>query len=231
METNIDKEVTVETKVNISADISWLDRVIKRFKEKGKLVPDNQHKIYEKIRDHFVSGRTVIDIGCSTGIGANILSHEARHVWGIDINEEAISFANHAFARPNLSFEHLDVENFPTRPLAQFEVLTFIETLEHLANPQEGLNSVKRFFSEKLKTIGFITVPNLNNPQVYQLDATNSLHLNHWTPGEFYELMTKNFRHVVLFSSNKLDVWAQNETTDGNDTEAEIIVAKVEGAL
>lgn len=210
---------------NISDTFDWVGRVFKRYQEVGRLIPERQEKLYKKIRDEFTGGRTVIDVGCSLGFGSNILSHEARFVWGVDINEKAIDFAKKTFKRPNLDFETLDIENPPTRELARFEIVTMIEILEHLENPQNALNNIKRFFSKD--TIGFITFPNCANDEVKENEKKHGLHLSHWDAGQFYELMTNNFNSVVLYSVDKLDTWAMEETCDGASTDY-LIVAKVE---
>lgn len=213
---------------NKADEISWLDRDIKRFKEIGVLIPASQRKIYEKISEEWVSGRTVIDLGCSIGIGSNILSRHARFVWGVDNNKEAVRFANLYLSRPNMNFAILDMEHPPTRELSKFEVVVAIEILEHLKDFQAGLNTIKRFFSLRGTSMGFITAPNINNEEIKKRDAKNPLHLQHWTAGEFYKLMTDNFQAVVFFSGDKLDKWTPNEQTDGNSKDA-IIVAKCEG--
>ena len=210
------------------SEVSWVDRDIKRFKEVGTLIPEIQRRIYEKIGQEWTTGRTVVDIGCSIGLGSNILSHYARHVWGVDINEEAITFASLAFARPNLSFALMDIEKMPTRELARFEVICAIEVLEHLKDVQGGLNTIKRFFSLKGSSVGFITCPNLNNEDVKKRDSENKLHHQHWTAGDFYKIMIDNFQSVVLFAGDRVDRWQQNEQTDGNSKD-QLIVAKVEG--
>ena len=208
--------------------ISWVDKVYKRYKDTGNLIPEGQRRLYEKIRDEWAWGRTVVDIGCSIGIGSNILAHQARHVWGIDINEEALDFANRAYSRPNLTFAKLDIENPPTRPLASFEVLVMSEILEHLKEPETGLGVIKRFFIRKKgNTIGFITIPNINNEEVKKRDTENKLHLHRWTAGDFYALMTKHFEAVTMYSVDKLDKWLPEEMVDGN-TKDGLIVAKVE---
>lgn len=212
---------------NKSKDVSWLDRVIKRYKETGKVIPDLQLKLYEKIRDHWTMGRTVIDVGCSIGIGTNILAHNSRHAWGVDINTEAIDFAQKVLARPNLSFDTLDIENPPTRQLSSFEIVVMSEVIEHLKDPETGLNTIKRFFSPKTQTIGFITCPNHANETSRENEAKHGLHIQHWTAGEFYALLIKNFEHVTLFSVDKLDQWNQEETVSGDSTDY-LIVAKVE---
>jgi len=214
----------IEIRKNISTEVSWLDRDIKRFHDLGTMLPLNQIKIYEKIRD-ISEGLTVVDVGCSVGVGANIISHRARHVWGIDINKENLKFANHVFARPNLSFEYFDLENPPSRELAKFNIVLMSEVIEHLDNPENGLHAIKRFFNDK--TVGYINTPNRNNPNLDGDVPKNPLHIKEWRAGEFYELLIKHFRSVVLYSVPKLNVWNHDETIDGNATDTPMI-AKVQ---
>ena len=215
---------------NISKDVPWLDKGIKRFKDLGTIIPANQRHIYEKIRDHWVGGRTVLDMGCSLGVGSNILSHEARFVWGIDVNKEAIAFANYAFARPNLDFEVADIQNPPTRELSKFEVIVAIEVLEHLEDPDQGIAFIKRFFSTKMNTVAFITVPNSKNAAVAERDAVNDLHLTHWDAGTFYEYLIKHFKSVTLYAGEKLTDFGPEDTIDGN-SDCALVLAKVEGLI
>ena len=213
---------------NLSHQISWFDREMKRFKEKGTLIPDLQTRLYTAISREWTPGRIVVDIGCSLGVGSNILSHTARSVWGIDVNEEAIRYATQAFRRPNLDFAVLDVEHPPMRELSKFEVITMSEVIEHLADVETGLASVKNFFGKD--AVGFITAPNQNNEMVRENEAKHGYHIQQWTAGQFYELMTKHFRSVVLYSADKLNTWQQDETIDGG-SDAYLMVAKVEGVL
>lgn len=214
---------------NQSASISWLDREITRFKERGMLIPERQNKLYHLISREWTAGRTVIDIGCSAGVGSNILSHNARMVWGIDVNEEAIRYATQAYKRPNLDFAVFDIENPPMRELGKFEVVVVSEIMEHLANLDAGLGTVKRFFLDKIGTMGFITCPNQNNAEVRENEAKHGYHIQKWTAGQFYELMINNFKSVVMYSVDKLNTWSGKETVDGN-SEDYLLVCKVEGA-
>jgi 2-polyprenyl-3-methyl-5-hydroxy-6-metoxy-1,4-benzoquinol methylase len=215
-------------KENQSASISWLDREISRFKERGVLIPELQEKLYRAISREWTPGRTVIDMGCCLGVGSNILSNTARSVWGVDVNEEAVKYAVQAFRRPNLDFAVLDLENPPMRELAKFEVVVMSEVIEHLANVEVGLATAKSFFSDQLGTVGFITAPNQNNATVRENEAKHGFHIQKWTAGEFYELMTKHFKSVVLFDASKVNLWNQEETIDGN-SDAYLMIAKVEG--
>lgn len=213
---------------NKSAEVDWVGRVFKRYQEVGRLIPERQEKLYKKISLEFCTGKTVADIGCSLGIGSNILSHEARFVWGVDINEKAIEFATKTFKRPNMDFMVLDIEKPPTREFAKFDVVAMIECLEHLADPEGALNNLKRFFHDG--TVGFITCPNEANDEVRENEAKHGYHLQKVDAGAFYEQMTRHFRSVTLYSVDKLENWAQEETVDGNSKDY-LIVARVEGII
>lgn len=217
---------TIIEKKNVSASVSWVDRVMKRYKETGRFIPEKQEKLYRAVSLEFAGGKTILDVGSSLGIGSNILAHEARFVWGIDINAEAIDFATKLFKRPNLDFEVIDIENPPTRELAQFEIITMIEVLEHVEQPETALNNLKRFFAGG--TIGFITCPNIANPEVVENEQKHNFHLSHLNAGQFYELMIKHFNAVTMYSVDKLSSWGQEETIDGASTDY-LICAKVEG--
>ena len=216
--------------MNISAEYDWISRAFSRYAERGLLMPPLQRKLYKKIGEGWCGGRTVVDIGSGLGIGSNILSHTARHVWGLDVNKDNVHLATQAFARPNIEFAILDIENAPSREISPFEIVVCVEVLEHLEDYNKGINSLKRFFSDKLQTVGFVTVPNINNPDIKIRDDKNELHLHRWTPGEFYDLMIKNFKSVTLYSVEGLKNWDMTETVDGSTTD-ELIVAKVEGLL
>lgn len=213
---------------NQSLSVSWLDKIIKRYKDTGNLIPVGQDRLYRLIARDWAAGRTVVDIGSSIGYGSNILAHEARFVWGIDVCPESIDFAVKVFKRPNLDFAVLDIEQPPTRGISKFEVVVMCEVIEHLSSPEAGLDMVKRLLAAH--GVAFITAPNINNPEVKERDAANSLHISHWTAGEFYALLTKHFQAVTLYSVDKLAYWTQEETIDGNSTDG-LIVAKCEGVI
>lgn len=214
-------------KENKSAEISWFDREVKRFKEKGTLIPELQTRLYTAISREWTPGRTVVDMGCSLGVGSNILSHTARYVWGLDINEEAVRYASLAFKRPNLDFAVYDIEHPPMRELSKFEVVVMSEVIEHLADVNAGIGTIKGFF--RPETVGFITAPNQNNEKVKENEAKHGFHIQQWTAGSFYEMLIQHFNSVTLYSAEKLNNWSQEETIDGNSTDY-LVIAKVEGA-
>lgn len=88
-----------------------------------------------------VQGHTVLDIGCSQGIGCVLLGREGHQVDGVDIDATAIARANEYLAREpdsvrrNVTFRCADFmgADFDDR---RFSTIVMGEVLEHLVRPQ-----------------------------------------------------------------------------------------------
>lgn len=207
--------------------IKW---AVERWDKKHLIIPAEQRKIYEVIA-RASEGKSIVDVGCSFGVGSNILSHRAMMVWAIDLEQDLIDLGNALFKSPRLMFDAVDLLNPPaTRPFATFDVVCLLEVLEHLPRDQwdQAIANLKRFF--KANTVGYISTPNRNAPAINDEHPNNPAHTYEATAGELYEFFIRHFSSVTMFSLDKLDMFDMNETVDGNTIETPIII-KVEGAL
>ena len=59
----------------------------------------NEHVARYAFAARFARGRRVLDVGCGSGYGADVLAREAREVLGIDIADDAIDYARRALSR------------------------------------------------------------------------------------------------------------------------------------
>lgn len=157
----------------------------------------------------------IVDIGCGSGVGANIMSQEADVVWGIDKNEFSIEFAREAFTRTKngeyysgqLTFDVIDLMH-ENRTLATFDIVTAIEIIEHVWDVNGFLNSIKRFAKRDKKgqimreqaTEYFISTPNRNNAKIRKDRPENLFHVREWTAQEFKKLLLRHFEHVELMN-------------------------------
>lgn len=78
-------------------------------------------------------GKRVLDLGCGAGYGSFMLSWVAKSVLGVDIELDAVVFAQNKFKAHNLSFLAKDITD-TTLPGA--DVCVMFEVLEHLDCPQ-----------------------------------------------------------------------------------------------
>ena len=211
-------------------DFPEFDHVFDRFQKKGILKPENQMKIYRAISLNWCVGKAVLDVGCGIGIGTNILSWDALGTFGIDNNPLSIRVAKQFYEGPRLKFDTYDITAPPERPVGSFDVVVCIEVIEHIKDYDVALQNLKRFYEPKRKTIFFISSPNRNNPQLSKEKPNNAWHVREFTAGEFYNVLTKHFSSVVMYSGDKITNFTQDETVDGN-TEDSPVVAKCEMPL
>lgn len=131
--------------------------------------PDEYRYMYEMENRHwwFISRRNfaarlikafgfarpkILDVG--TGTGGNLLAlDKLGAVSGIDISERAVEFCR----RRGLENVFLSPAEKIDSPAAGFDVITCLDVLEHVPNPQEALAEMKRVLKDAGRII--ITVP------------------------------------------------------------------------
>jgi SAM-dependent methyltransferase len=104
----------------------------------------------------------VLDIGCSQGITSILLAREGFHALGVDVNEEALKFANEFIkseteqTRNNVQFVFANFmeHDFKSR---KFDTVILAEILEHLINPGQIVGKAASLLNTGGRVV--ITVP------------------------------------------------------------------------
>lgn len=206
-----------------------LDQVTKRFRETGRLKPREQMWAYNSIAP-WCTGKTVVDAGCGIGIGSYMVSHDAVGVFGFDNNPESIAAANAFYKGPRLTFEVVDLVKPLPRPMATADIVICMEVIEHVEDYETLLNTLKKFHDDRRRTVFFISTPNRAHPRLGKDQPKNHFHVREWTAGEFYQLMTKHFKHVTMYASDKPNVFNDGNLIDG-DSQRSPILAKCESPI
>ena len=129
---------------------------------------------------------TVLDCACGAGYGSKLLKERAGKVVGIDISQEAISFASHHYKDENIEFHQKGIDDLEFDDNS-FDVGVSIETIEHVPN------EVAARFLERLaswvKPGGVVVI---SSPMLRYRDGkpyvTNPYHINEMPKSEFLEL-------------------------------------------
>ncbi len=90
-----------------------------------------------------LSSLSLLEIGCSTGIIDNYLSEHFGQVVGIDIDEQAIAFANNTFKKDNLACYVDDAMNLKFQDNL-FDVVICAQIYEHMPDAAQLMSELYR---------------------------------------------------------------------------------------
>jgi ubiquinone/menaquinone biosynthesis C-methylase UbiE len=163
----------------------------------------NEHVARYWFAARFVRGRRVLDLGCGSGYGADVLSREAREVLGIDIADDAIDYARRHYQGANVRFEHASCLEIPA-PDGSFDLIVAFEIIEHLSDWRAFLGEVRRVLAPAGQFL--VSTPN----QLYYAEARaalgpNPFHVHEFEYSEFQRELEAVFPRVALYLENHTD--------------------------
>jgi SAM-dependent methyltransferase len=135
-------------------------------------------------------GKRVLDAGCGTGYGAELLTREgAASVVGVDVDAEVVDAAQRDGSGA-VTFAAADLRELP-EDLGTFDLVVCFEVLEHIDEPEAALDRL----AASLAPDGVLVVSSPNrdvNP------PDNPFHKHEYTPAELAEALSSRFAHVRL---------------------------------
>lgn len=142
---------------------------------------------YEAARD-LVKDQVVLDIACGSGYGTAVLSENATKVYGVDIDEETISYARENYGRKNIEYIVGSATKIPL-PDDCVDVVVTYETIEHIKDYKKFLVETKRV----LKKDGLILV---STPNDIEFIEGNHFHIHEFEYKELIDLLGKYFKNT-----------------------------------
>lgn len=116
-----------------------------------------KHQMAYQFAIKYCKGKYVLDYGCGSGYGPEILSRHANQVKGVDINEKVIDYCKKTYQIPNLSFQIIDSSRLPFEDRL-FDVIVSFQVIEHVTNVKQYLHELKRVLRDD--GILIISTPN-----------------------------------------------------------------------
>jgi ubiquinone/menaquinone biosynthesis C-methylase UbiE len=139
-----------------------------------------EHERRYRWASRYVWGKSVLDVGCGTAYGCNILaSAGASHVAGIDI---ALPALQHGRMRSAASLVCGDIASLPF-PSGAFDVVTCFEVVEHVKEQRSLMAEIARV----LKSEGMLFV---STPNKMRTSGANPYHLRELCLSEFLSLIS-----------------------------------------
>ncbi len=155
MEQEVSKQVLDQIHQAITGD--YYDESIARHPLKRAYHQRRFRKIGHLLRG---TKGNLLDIGCAGGTFTNELSkYTDAQITGIDISPAAISYASQKY--PHIDFAVYDAADnrFPYDDQS-FDTVTLLETLEHVLNPVEVLQEMKRLVKPDGQVIVLVPAEN-----------------------------------------------------------------------
>ena len=93
-----------------------------------------------------LAGKKVLDVGCGGGILAEAMARRGAEVTGIDLSEKGLRVAElHLLeSKVNVRYEHAMAEEYAAVHAGEFDVVTCMELLEHVPQPQSMVAACAR---------------------------------------------------------------------------------------
>jgi 2-polyprenyl-6-hydroxyphenyl methylase / 3-demethylubiquinone-9 3-methyltransferase len=113
-----------------------------------------------------LAGKRVVDVGCGGGILAEAMAEKGADVVGIDLGDKALAVARLHLLESGRTVDYRKVaaEEFAAQMPGQFDVVTCMEMLEHVPDPESTVHAC----AAMAKAGGTVVFSTLNrNPKSY----------------------------------------------------------------
>lgn len=170
----------------------WYKKNVGNFTDRDLLIAKKWFWSWLNFINKFVPldkgyGKSILEIGCSIGAVADLLSERGFLVSASDISRYAVNRAK--VILPKIRFYNFDVQN--KIPLEQkFDYIISFEVMEHLKNPKKAIKNI--FNSLKFKGVVIFT-----SPYPYSWMHRDPTHINMKYPSQWLAIMKEcGFKNV-----------------------------------
>lgn len=142
------------------------------------------------------AGKTVLDIACGEGYGANLIASYAKKVVAVDIDPEVIVSAREKYDKDNLTFLEASAVNIPL-PDSSVDLIVSFETIEHLdeQSQQQFLNEIDRILTPE----GILIISTPDKHRTELSGNGNQYHIEELYLEDFEKFLREKFALVHLY--------------------------------
>ena len=95
-----------------------------------------------RFASQFAPGKKILDCGCGSGYGTAILGRTAKKAAGVDIDEDALEYAQKYYEQSNIVFLRGDLDNLGAGGTKKYDLVTCFEVIDRLDDPRLFLNNI-----------------------------------------------------------------------------------------
>jgi len=149
---------------------------------------------YYMLKDYILKEHTILDIGCNTGTGMDILSHFSDHVYGIDVVPALEGILKEKYKNnPKVKFVIVSEGEVPFADNF-FDAIVANNFIEHVEDPAYYLKKFKAL----LKPNGtlYLTTVNRKNRLYFWQKPYNVHHYTEFSPWSLKRMLNRHFAKV-----------------------------------
>lgn len=147
------------------------------------------------LAQQIVKNRNVLDIASGEGYGSALMAKFAKHVTGVDVDNNTIQHSKSKYGSlNNISFKVGSADNIPL-PNSAVDAIVSFETIEHHDKHDEMITEVKRVLVDD----GFFLISSPEKSIYHERDPNNPFHVKELTEFEFETLLKKYFKNVQIY--------------------------------
>ncbi len=178
----------------------------------------------------------VLDVGCGGGILSEALANNGAQVTGLDLSEASLQTAKmHLFESGlEVDYQCVSIEDFTAQYPASFDVVTCLEMLEHVPDPESIIDACL----QALKPGGWLFLSTLNRtPKAMMLGIFAAEHVlkivpkgtHHFEqfikPSELVKVLQQKPVDIVDLSGMRYNPITQSASIDPQDLDINYLVA------
>ena len=149
-----------------------------------------------------LQGMRVLDVGCGGGILSESMAEKGAEITGIDLGEKALKVAqlHQLESGTQVDYRLISAEDLATQQPASFDVVTCMEMLEHVPDPE----AVVRACAQLVKPGGSVFFSTINrNPKAYLFAVIGAEYLLKMLPKGTHE-------YEKFIKPSELSSWARH---------------------
>jgi 2-polyprenyl-3-methyl-5-hydroxy-6-metoxy-1,4-benzoquinol methylase len=151
----------------------------------------------------------VLDYGCGTGYGANMLAETANSVVGIDKTEDVIQHAKVNYEQTNLTFERTKPAEESSLSFGEdtFDLVVSSQVIEHVLDVDAFFSEIRRVLRPGGRVV--IATPNRATRLFWFQQPWNRHHVTEFSQDGLQQAMTQHYSKVeVLGMTGEQDILA-----------------------
>jgi 2-polyprenyl-3-methyl-5-hydroxy-6-metoxy-1,4-benzoquinol methylase len=166
------------------------------FRSKEEYVLHLIHTLAYVQASRLGENKTVLDLGCNTGYGSEILFKSAKNVVGVDVSDKAISSANNQYGHLGIRFQQIDGKKLPFEE-DEFDMIVCCQVIEHIVDYGVFIGELKRVLSPG--GIVIFTTPNALLRIDPGMKPWNIFHVREFAHFELKSLLDAFFAEIQIW--------------------------------